>query len=111
MSIRPIDMQVAVRGTQEVGAARQNVLNKQENQILNVQQQAVAERQHNANAVQGNIRTEEAEIRKKMKGEEQGKERGKEKERQARAAKQPEPEEVKEVKLPGEKGRVIDIKI
>lgn len=108
MSIRPIDMQVAIRGTQEAGVQRQNVLNKQENQILNAQQQTSAERQHETNSVNADIRTEEAEIKRRMQGGE--KEKGKKKDTKAKA-KGTKAEEIEEKKLPGEKGSILDIRI
>lgn len=106
MSIRPIDMQVAIRGAQEAGAQRQNVLNKQENQILSTQQQMSAERRHETNSVNTDIRTEEAEIKRRMKGEEREKE--KKKNRKSPNGGEEEPEEKK---LPGEKGSILDIRI
>lgn len=107
MSIRPIDMQVAIRGTQEAGVQRQNTLNKQENQILNAQQQMSAERQHETSSVNTDIRTEEAEIKRRMRGEEREKESGK----KHKKSKESRAEEVEEKKLPGEKGSILDIRI
>lgn len=107
MSIRPIDMQVAIRGTQEAGVQRQNALNKQENQILNAQQQMSAERQHETSSINADIRTEEAEIKRRMQGEEREKEDRK-KHKKSKVAKA---EEVEEKKLPGEKGSILDIRI
>lgn len=108
MSIRPIDMQVAVRGSGEAGTARQNVLNRQENQILNAQQQAVAERQREANKVNTDIRAEEAEIKRRMKEEHGGGKRDKQKKSSQKKQKS---EEGKAARLPGEKGSILDIRI
>ncbi|MDO4753618.1 MAG: hypothetical protein Q4A41_01320 [Bacillota bacterium] len=107
MSIRPIDMQVAVRGTQEAGVQRQNFLTRQENQILNAQQQMSAERQRETSSVNTDIRTEEVDIKQRMKSEEREQESGKERDNKKESKK----EEPEEKKLPGEKGSILDIRI
>lgn len=62
MSIRPIDMQVALRGTQEVAAMRQGELNRQNNQLSNVQSDSNKMREHESASVQQKREVAEAHV-------------------------------------------------
>ncbi len=86
MAIRPIDMQVVVSHSSDANALRQNVLSKQDNALLNIQQQADVERHHKATDVVDRSKIEEVEIQRRMKeergqGEKQKKKREKKEEK------------------------------
>ncbi len=110
MSIRPIDMQVAVKGAQEVGVMKQNALNKQDNQLLNVQQQAAAEVRHDLQSVQSNVKTDSAELKRRSR-EEDGKRQAQSDSRERGQKKDGEERDMSESRYPKDKGRHIDIRI
>ncbi len=79
MAIRPIDMQVVVSRSSDVNARRQQVLSKQENAVLTIQQQDDLERNRKAIEVVDRSKTEEAEIQRRMKEERENEQKRKKK--------------------------------
>lgn len=114
MSIRPIDMQVTVKGANEIVATKQNALNRQENQLLNVQQQAAEEATRELRSVKSDIKTDSSELKRRSREEEEGKNNARGGERgdgkKQRGEERPDGDGAQR-RYPKDKGRHIDIRI
>ncbi len=81
MSIRPMDMQIVVHKTQEIHPAKQSVVNKQDNELLQMQQQSKNEAATDQKRV---LNTEKSEFNKVRQEESSKKKKSRDQKRQSK---------------------------